>query len=71
MSGLVPDARTLIDHGRVETQNHWFTYDEPMRIESCVQSVCDLAISFGDGQMSRPFGVALLVAGVDLHGPQL
>eukprot|EP00456_Euglypha_rotunda_P052983 TRINITY_DN4272_c0_g1_i1.p1 TRINITY_DN4272_c0_g1~~TRINITY_DN4272_c0_g1_i1.p1 ORF type:complete len:255 (-),score=34.32 TRINITY_DN4272_c0_g1_i1:156-920(-) len=71
MSGLVADARTLIDHARVETQNHWFTYDERMGVESCVQSVCDLALGFGDGQMARPFGVALLVAGVDEKGPAL
>jgi len=71
MSGLVADARTLVDHARVETQNHWFTYDEKMRVESCVQSVCDLALGFGEGQMARPFGVALLVAGVDEKGPQL
>jgi 20S proteasome subunit alpha 5 len=71
MSGLVADARTLVDHGRVETQNHWFTYDEKMSVESCVQSICDLALGFGEGQMARPFGVALLVAGVDEKGPAL
>jgi len=71
MSGLVADARTLIDHARVETQNHWFTYDERMGVESCVQSICDLALGFGEGQMARPFGVALLVAGIDEKGPQL
>jgi len=71
MSGLVADARTLIDHARVETQNHWFTYDEKMGVESTVQSVCDLALGFGEGNMARPFGVALLVAGVDEKGPAL
>jgi len=71
MSGLVADARTLIDHARIETQNHWFNYDERMNVESCVSSICDLALSFGDGDMARPFGVSLLVAGVDEHGPSL
>lgn len=73
MSGLVADARTLIDHGRSECQTHWFTYNEKLRIQSCAQSVCDLALGFGEGKqrMSRPFGVALLVAGVDETGPQL
>ena len=28
MSGLVADARTLIDHARVEAQNHRFNFDE-------------------------------------------
>ena len=78
MSGLTADARTMIDHARLESQNHRFTYDEPLRVESCTQAVCDLALRFGEGDddenervMSRPFGVALLVAGVDDDGPQL
>jgi len=77
LSGLTADARTMIDHARVETQSHRFNYDEPMGIEACVQATCDLALRFGENrkgkeeQMSRPFGVALLVAGIDEHGPQL
>lgn len=78
MSGLTADARTLIDHARVETQQHRFTYNEPMPVESCTQSLCDLALQFGEdgeegsGGMSRPFGVALLLAGWDAeHGPVL
>mmetsp|Transcript_24571 Transcript_24571/g.58092 ORF Transcript_24571/g.58092 Transcript_24571/m.58092 type:complete len:251 (+) Transcript_24571:120-872(+) len=79
MSGLVADAKTLVDHARVEAQNHTFTYDEPIGVEPLTQAVCDLALSFGEGsdgdsskRMSRPFGVALLLAGYDdLEGSQL
>ncbi|EIM83221.1 proteasome subunit alpha type 5 [Stereum hirsutum FP-91666 SS1] len=77
MSGLTADARTMIDHARVTAQNHNFTYDEKIRVESATQAVCDLALRFGesvhdeDAMMSRPFGVALLIAGVDERGPQL
>jgi len=77
MSGLTADARTMIDHARVTSQNHNFTYDEPIKVESVTQAVCDLALRFGesvhdeDAMMSRPFGVALLIAGVDENGPQL
>lgn len=70
-SGLSADSRTLIEHARVETQMHRFTYNEEMPVESCTQSLCDLALRFGeDGEdsMSRPFGVALLVGGVDEGG---
>lgn len=49
MSGLTADARTLIDHARVEAQQHSFTYNEPMPVESLTQSLCDLALRFGDG----------------------
>eukprot|EP00871_Galdieria_phlegrea_P002237 jgi/Galph1/3013/GphlegSOOS_G1690.1 len=81
MSGLVADARTMIDHARVEAQNHRFTFEEPMPVESLTQATCDLALRFGEGveddeekeeeMMSRPFGVSLLIAGVDEKGPSL
>ncbi|KAF8079165.1 proteasome subunit alpha type 5 [Lyophyllum atratum] len=77
MSGLTADARTMIDHARVTAQNHAFTYDERIKVESVTQAVCDLALRFGESvhdeeaMMSRPFGVALLIAGIDELGPQL
>ena len=88
ISGLTADARTLVDHARIEAINHTFLYNEKIPIESVTQAVCNLALRFGEGVegsggkrggsdnggplMSRPFGVALLIGGVDdLHGPQL
>ncbi|PWZ53733.1 Proteasome subunit alpha type-5 [Zea mays] len=49
MSGLIADARTLVEHARVETQNHRFSYGEPMTVESSTQAICDLALRFGEG----------------------
>merc|ERR1711957_337594 len=67
-----------IDHARVEAQNHTFNYAEPMDIQAITQSVSDVAINFGEGYagskrkaMARPYGVGLLIAGVDAKGPQL
>mmetsp|Transcript_5836 Transcript_5836/g.9973 ORF Transcript_5836/g.9973 Transcript_5836/m.9973 type:complete len:159 (+) Transcript_5836:271-747(+) len=78
MSGIVGDARVLIDHARVEAQNHKFNYVEPLSVELITQAVSDMAMNFGEGYegskrkpMARPFGVALLIAGVDHNGPQL
>ncbi|KAI9027229.1 nucleophile aminohydrolase [Phycomyces nitens] len=77
ISGMIADARTMIEHARVAAQNHRFTYEESLKVESVTQSVCDLALRFGEGAdgedsiMSRPFGVALLIAGIDENGPQL
>lgn len=76
MSGLIADSRIMVDKARVEAQNHWFTYNEKMTVESVTQAVSNLALQFGDddadvGAMSRPFGVALLFAGIDESGPQL
>ena len=78
MSGLTADARSMIDHARVSSLTHNLYYDEQIQVESLTQSVCDLALRFGEGAggekrlMSRPFGVALLIAGIDKdNGPQL
>lgn len=77
MSGLIADSRTMIDHARVVCQNHRFEFDVAMRVDSVARSVCDLALRFGESQgsedalLSRPFGIALLLAGHDENGPQL
>ncbi|XP_049288764.1 proteasome subunit alpha type-5 [Anopheles funestus] len=75
-SGLMADSRTLLDRARIECQNHWFVYNERMSVESCAQAVSNVAIQFGDGDdtdsaMSRPFGVAILFAGIENDEPQL
>ena len=77
-SGIAGDAKTLADYARVESQQHKFSYNEPLKVEAVTQAIADLAIHFGEGSegkkekpMSRPYGVSLLVAGVDEDGPQL
>merc|ERR1712093_933336 len=78
MSGLTADSRTLVDRARVECQNHRFTYNEPMSVDAVTQSLCDVALRFseegdddGEDALSRPFGVALLLAGMANDGPAL
>jgi len=65
MSGLIADAKTLIDKARVESQNHWFNYDEKMSVESVTQAVSNLALAFSDQDddvyaMSRPWCCSLV-----------
>jgi 20S proteasome subunit alpha 5 len=31
-SGLTADSKMLVDRARVESQNHWFSYDEMMKV---------------------------------------
>ncbi|MES1921751.1 Proteasome subunit alpha type-5 [Bonamia ostreae] len=73
-SGITADSQLLIDEARTACQNHFFHYNERMGVEACAQSVSDLALGFGEKgrEMSRPFGVALLIAGIDdKEGPCL
>ena len=70
-AGIASDAKMLIDHARVECQNHTFSYNEPLNVQTVTQSVADLYFDEGKGKkkMSRPFGTSLLIAGVDENGP--
>lgn len=74
VSGLVADSKFIVEHARSESQAHWFNYNESISLYSLIGSICELSLKFGeDGNedsiiMSRPFGVALLVAGIDLNG---
>ncbi|KAF8529732.1 nucleophile aminohydrolase [Hysterangium stoloniferum] len=71
MSGLTADARTMIDHARVTSQNHAFTYDEKIKVDRVpfiwfAILPCGLVrVHDEDAMMSRPFRVALLNGGVD------
>lgn len=74
-AGLIADSRTLVERAQLEAQNFWFTYNRKIRVEDVTMSVANLALQFGDddakASMSRPFGVAMLFAGVDQDGPRL
>ena len=54
MSGLIADSRTMVDKARVDGQNHWFVYNEPMSVESVTQSVSNLAMKFGKYERESP-----------------
>jgi len=64
-SGLVADARALIDRARVEAQINVVTYDEPIGVEILAKKICDFKQSYTQYGGVRPFGTALLIAGVD------
>jgi proteasome alpha subunit len=64
-SGLVADARVIIDRARVEAQINRVTYDEPIGLEDISKKICDFKYAFTQSGGVRPFGTALLIAGVD------
>ncbi|MFX1297217.1 MAG: archaeal proteasome endopeptidase complex subunit alpha [Promethearchaeota archaeon] len=71
IAGLTADARVLIDHARVQAQINRLTYDEDIPINQLIRKICDLKQIYTQNAGGRPFGVSLLVAGVDSNGPQL
>ncbi len=64
-SGLVADARVLIDYARVEAQSNRVTYDEPIGLEELSKRICDFKYAYTQSGGVRPFGTALLIAGVN------
>ncbi|QLJ52284.1 MAG: Proteasome subunit alpha, archaeal [Candidatus Fermentimicrarchaeum limneticum] len=64
-SGLVADARRLVDMARTEAQKHRLLYNEPISVESVSKSLCDTMQIFTQYGGIRPFGVSLLIAGFD------
>lgn len=64
-SGLVADARVLVDRARIEAQINRLYYDEKISVESLVKRICDFKQTYTQYGGVRPFGTALLVAGVD------
>jgi proteasome alpha subunit len=64
-SGLVADARVLIDRARLEAQINRLTYDEPISVKELARKICDFKQQYTQYGGVRPFGVSLLIAGVD------
>jgi proteasome alpha subunit len=69
-SGIMSDARILIEKAQVMAQQHRVTYDEPMEPYSLVKEVSNLKQAYTQYGGARPFGVSLLFAGIN-DGPQL
>jgi len=64
-SGLIADARRLVDLARLESQRHRLAYSEAASVEAITKELCDLMQVYTQYGGIRPFGVSLLVAGVD------
>ena len=70
-SGLVADARRLVDYARELCQEERFLYNEPINVEVLTKKICDLKQMYTQWGGARPFGTALLVVGIDDCGKRL
>lgn len=70
-SGLVADARVLVDYARIVAQINKITYEESISVDMLVKRVCDYKQTYTQYGGVRPFGTALLIGGVDANGPHL
>jgi proteasome alpha subunit len=63
-SGLVADARALVERARVEAQINKITYSEPIRVTSLSKKLCDMLQLYTQNGGVRPFGSALIIGGI-------
>jgi proteasome alpha subunit len=64
-SGLLSDARDLVEFSRVRAQINRITYGEPISIPSLTRYVCDRKHMVTQYAGMRPYGVGLLIGGVN------
>lgn len=67
-AGYIPDARTQVDHARFFAQSNRLIYDEVVDVEGVAKNLADMAQQYTQYAGARPFGVALIIAGVDKNG---
>lgn len=70
-SGLVADARRLIDYARVAAQEEIMTFSHPIDVELLTRKICDLKQAYTQFGGARPFGASLIITGIDSVGKHL
>ena len=70
-AGYIPDARIMVDNARFFSQSNKLTYDEVTEVEAVAKHLADQSHQFTQYSGVRPFGVALIIAGVDKNGAKV
>ncbi|MCD6229217.1 MAG: archaeal proteasome endopeptidase complex subunit alpha [Candidatus Diapherotrites archaeon] len=70
-SGLVADARRIVEYSREKAQENNIVYSEPINVETLTKEICTLKQMYTQYGGTRPFGISFLIAGVDNTGIRL
>ncbi len=70
-SGLLADARVLVGMGRNRAQMNKVTYEEPIEVPTIVRFIADRIHVSTLYAGLRPYGIGLLIGGIDSSGPKL
>ena len=71
VAGIVSDARVLIERAQVLAQQNRVTYDSPIEPELIIKDLSNLKQQFTQYGGARPFGVSLMVTGINNKKPEL
>ncbi len=67
-AGYIPDARVQVDNARFFSQSNKMVYDEPVEVGTVAKHLADQSHQFTQYSGVRPYGVALIIAGIDQKG---
>lgn len=70
-AGILSDARVLIERAQVLAQQHRVTYNSPIEPELIIKEIANMKQQFTQYGGARPFGVSIMIAGVNEKRPEL
>jgi proteasome alpha subunit len=70
-AGILSDARVLVEKAQSKAQDNRVTFDSPIDTLTVVKDMCSIKQLCTQSGGLRPFGVSLLVAGIDEDGAKL
>jgi proteasome alpha subunit len=71
VAGIIADARVLLEKAQVLCQQHRITYDSPIEPELIIKEISNIKQQFTQYGGARPFGVSLMIAGLNNGKPEL
>ncbi len=71
VAGIVSDARILVEKAQVLSQQHRVTYDSPIEPELVIKEIANIKQQFTQYGGARPFGVSIMLAGINGDKPEL
>lgn len=70
-AGILSDARILVERAQLKAQQHAVTYDSNIDVISIVKDIANLKQLCTQSGGLRPFGVSLLIGGIDEDNSKL
>jgi len=71
VAGIISDARVLVEKSQVLAQQHRITYDSEIEPELIIKEISNIKQQFTQYGGARPFGVSIMVAGINKKTPEL
>lgn len=71
VAGFNSDARLLVEYARNEAQLNRLLYDEPIDVEFLARKLSNTVQAYTQHAGMRPFGISMLIGGVDMLGANL